>query len=196
MPDRIVTSDPVSAYRAGINEAHEQAGIAGGGTVRRGKSIIAAEETRAVGSFGLMPTPDRVQNIVLPTDGLIFVSFFACMSGQPTGAAAIFIGANQLKIQDDTSTAPVVQQAILVGTSYAPITSDRVGLVVGDTSIGVPVTTGQAVALRATAAGSPGVYDAGGPCAIFAAAGTYDVSVQFLNAKVKERRLWVWTMGF
>ena len=54
------------------------------------------------------------------------------------------------------------------------------------------VTTGQIVNVGGSASG--------GVVTVFAAAGTYDVSVQFLavagSVTVKERKLWVWVQGF
>jgi hypothetical protein len=51
---RILTSDAVTGYRNGINEAHVQGGFTGGSDVRRGKSIIATTESRSSASYGLL----------------------------------------------------------------------------------------------------------------------------------------------
>lgn len=168
-------------------------------TIRRGKSIIAATETRTNAAYGLMTTPDRVQNVVLPTDGLIYVAYQATWQESVNSAsrAAIFVGANQLKLADGTLTAPQVQEASNgsgtasidkpLSTSPRGLTGSGVG---GGTVYGGDVTTGQVV----------GQDFATGICVLFAAAGTYDISVQFKSTSgsvtVKNRRLWVWTLGF
>jgi hypothetical protein len=62
-------------------------------------------------------------------------------------------------------------------------------------------TTGQVVGAgpqMSVSATSPQLV--GGPCYIFAAAGTYTVSVQFKSSSgsvtAKNRKLWAWTLGF
>jgi hypothetical protein len=194
-------------------------GVTDGATVRRGKSIIATEESRTNASYGLMTTPDRVQSIVLPTDGLIAVAFQGIWKESVAGAgrASIFVGANQLKIAHDgtggggPSGSGAAHTAAGVLNTYSPLASAPFGLVSSQAArdYGVDVTTGQAV-------GMVGIIDGlttdiagvetftraavGGPCYIFAVAGTYDVSVQFKassgSVTVKNRKLWVWTMGF
>src|SRR6266496_5146863 len=74
-------------------------GVNGDGIVRRGKSIIATSESRTNAAYGLMPTPDCVQNVVMPTDGLIFISYQATWQQSVASAAfaAIFLNAVQLK---------------------------------------------------------------------------------------------------
>lgn len=75
-------------------------GLSQTGDVRRGKSIIATEESRTNTSYGLLATPDRVQSVVLPTDGLLRVTFSALWKEASLGAAraAIFVGGSQLKV--------------------------------------------------------------------------------------------------
>jgi hypothetical protein len=175
-------------------------GVSSGSTVRRGKSIIAAAEARSNTSYGLLTTPDRVQNVVLPTDGLIAVAFQADWQNSvgSAGNADIFIGANQLKRAYASVAAPGVSPAVGPSTaaSYRPLASYGGGLFasadVGTAHSG-PVTTGQAVG---DFTNSP----EGGPCYIFAAAGTYDISVQFKassgSVTARNRQLWVWTLGF
>src|ERR1700742_1010031 len=53
----------------------EKIGLSSASGGRRGKSIIAGAETRSNAAYGLMPTPDRVQNIVQPVDGLIAIGY-------------------------------------------------------------------------------------------------------------------------
>src|SRR5688572_22717039 len=52
----------------------QTAASAGGAAVRRGKSIIATEQTLVTPvAYTDAGTPDRVQNVVLPADGFIIV---------------------------------------------------------------------------------------------------------------------------
>lgn len=181
-----------------------------GASTRRGKSIVATEESTASGSYTTLATPDRVSGIVLPTDGLIFVAYQATwrstVSGAAGGAASIFLGATQtVAARTTAATADVVAaEAITAGTAnnWHPLASHPTGLVsveaTGGTSYtGGDLTTGQVVGLGTAANPRPGL---GGICAIFAAAGTYDVSVRYKNSSgtttVKNRRLWCWSQGF
>jgi hypothetical protein len=178
--------------------------------VRRGKKIIPGTESRSNTTYGTMPTPDQVSNVVLPTDGLIAIAYQALWQETPnapaalgTARAAIFLGANQLRIAAAGST-PVqeIQWGSGAGNAatYSPLYTFEGGLDsvqnngVGSTS---NVATGQII-------GSRGAGSDGGVCYVFAAAGTYTVSVQFKSTttaagqgvQVTDRRLWVWTMGF
>jgi hypothetical protein len=166
--------------------------------VRRGKSIIATEESRTNTSYGTLTTPDQVSSVVLPTDGLIAVAFTGMFksSANAAGSAAIFIGATQLSY-DNGGVAPGVQATPTTGTNvYRHLASTPIGLEMSSAGLTWTgdVTTGQAIS-ASTSVGTPG-----GPCYVFAAAGTYTVSVQFKatsgSVTAKERKLWVWTIGF
>jgi len=180
----------------------DKLGVSAGVTVRRGKSIIAASESTSATSYaiGNLTTPDRVSGIVLPTDGLICVAYQALWQNTVigNGKAAIFIGGNQLKEAANAGGAPTVQEVagnngqanidVTLASCAAGLESTSQTLAMTD------VTTGQI----------QGVGQLGqlcGPTYIFASAGTYDVSVQFKNSAagtltVKNRKLWVWTLGF
>jgi hypothetical protein len=158
------------------------------------KSIIPTTESRTNTAYGTLTTPDQV-TVTLPTDGLLKILFQATwqdsVNGQ--GRAAIFIGANQLKTYDDnTGASPAVQEAFgaTANTDALLFTSPQVGLQ-GAAAIGYTgdVTTGQMVGGRTTGANE------GGPIYVFAAAGTYTISVQFKSASgsvtAKNRKLWV-----
>lgn len=184
-------------------------GLSTSSTVRRGKSIISTEESFTQTSYGFATTPDRVQNVVLPTDGLIFVAFQGAWKESVDNAAkaAIFIGSNQLKIADINNPGPAVSEASVntgaggVG-QYVSLASDPAGLTAGSDVLFTyvnDVTTGQAIGVtQPTATGF--ANRSGGLCTIFAAAGTYDISVQFKassgSVTVKNRKLWVWTQAF
>lgn len=171
-----------------------QLGITSGGSVRRGVSSIATEETTTSTTFTTLTTPDQVASVVLPSNGLIFVAYQAlAKNSNVAGEAAIFLGANQLKVQAGGGHAS--QKATISNTAHRSLASCASGLKYSTESGGhvSDVTTGQIIGASATSADC-------GACVLFAAAGTYTVSVKFLAAAgtttVKERTLWVWTMGF
>lgn len=198
-------------------------GLTGGGVTRRGKAIISAEEVRTNVAYGLMPTPDRVQSVVLPTDGLIVVHYNALWKHNLSGvapSAAIFLGGNQIQARAGGGNR-AVQQATAHYTNpavngvYQPLVSFPLGLAAlynETVASSDDVVTGQSTGLYGLAnlafsVGALDVYNTlagsgGAPCYIFAAAGTYDVSVQFKNpgaggnVTVKNRRLLVHTIGF
>lgn len=182
-------------------------GMNSGGQVGRGKSIIASTESRTNVAYGTLTTPDQVSGIVLPTDGLIFVAYHATWqeSVQSAAAAAIFIGATQLKRATETG-APGVDETSHGATPAAtdrPLTTYPYGLSSWagvSAAYGGDVTTGQVVG-SADSTLSSNANNRFGVCGpIFAAAGTYTVSVQFKassgSVTAKNRRLWVWTLGF
>lgn len=167
----------------------------------KGTSNIGASETRTNTAFGLMPTPDQVTGIVLPTNGLIAVWYQATWQSSvgAAGQAAIFIGTNQLSVVNGSASgSPVTQNASMgasaatnasLSTFWGGLTSAQpAGGYTGD------VTTGQAVGAESTGA----IY--GGPCYVFAAAGTYAVSVQFKassgSVTASSRKLWVMALSF
>lgn len=155
-------------------------------------TIIATEQERTNVAFGNLTTPDEVKSVVLPENGLIVIGYQAKFksSGSGTGSAAIFLGANQLKVQ--TVTAPKVQEAKTVGTAefFLVATSNGGGLETATGNPGADVTTGQLLGSGNTIAGLSYV---------FAAAGTYNISVQFKatsgSVTAKERKLWVGVIG-
>jgi hypothetical protein len=186
--------DPIAAG----TPVFQQLGLSDDAVVRRGKVNTPTAESTSSTSYTLLTTPDRVQSVVLPTDGLIVVAYQALWQNTVANnaRAAIFIGANQLKQAVGISGGPsVAESAGPPEVSADGVLSSNIsnGLAsVGGAGNAVETTTGQLV-------GASGV--AGGPCFIFAAAGTYDVSVQFKNnaagtLTVSKRHLWVWTIGF
>jgi hypothetical protein len=183
------------------------AGLNGSGT-RRGKCIVDTAETRTNAAYGTLTTPDQVSNIVLPTDGLLFIAYRARWSETVLGAAraAIFLGSNQLKTPPLSNiavdTAPIVQEASVLGATVnkiRPLTTSPQGLTAqasgGNGHYTGDVTTGMSLGFEQT-----GGDQVGGPCVVFAAAGTYNVSVQFKassgDVTARDRRLLVWSMGF
>lgn len=159
--------------------------------------IIATEETRENVAFGTLTTKDEITEVVLPTNGLIAIGYMAIVkkssASAEAGRAAIFLGANQLKVSS-TSAAPIVQEAAnLAGTeSFATLGTIGRGLRFASEGVGTSVvTTGQVL--------GQGEEGGSGFCYVFAAAGTYTVSVQYRatagKITAKERKLWVGVLG-
>jgi hypothetical protein len=180
----------------------------------RGKSIIATTESRTNVSNGLMPTPDMVTEVVLPTDGLIAIAYQATWQESVAGGAraSIFIGANALKTGIAGASAPGIQEAFITTTaspaagndvllSTGPLALASLDFITGGSAFSAAytgdVTTGQVIG-GGVQFGGPGTQQAGGPCYVFAAAGSYDISVQYRansgSVTAKNRKLWVWTM--
>jgi hypothetical protein len=179
-------------------------GVTADGSVRRGAVSTAAAESRTNAAYGLLTTPDRVSSVVVPTNGLLIVGYRALWKTTATGTmnAAIFLGANQLKLPQRIS-APSVQEASYTSGGaadniYKSLVTSPQGLKANPIQAGgdeSEVTTGMLLTLDDFYAPN----DNGGVAFIFAAAGTYDVSVQFKSATgltVKDRHLWVLSLGF
>lgn len=164
-----------------------------------GKSIIATEQSRTNTAYGYLATEDKVPGIVLPTDGLIFVSFWAVWKESVTGAAraAIHLGSNPIVLAE-AGDDPFANEAQIGGTAdrYVPLVSDPArGLVSTTGGAGTdPSETGQLVAFMA------GSSFFGGTAAVFADAGTYEVGIKTKSSSgsvtMKDRRLRVWSVAF
>lgn len=171
-----------------------------------GKSVIATTQSRTNVAFGKLTTADEVTGVVLPTDGWIVIGYQATWqeSVANNAEAAIFIGTDQLKIASDAASAPSTQAAATGASTAAKdqplasfaggLASTQVGDLPGNPNYGGDVTTGQILGVK------DGTSVFAGPCTVFAAAGTYTISVQFRSASgsvtVKNRRLWVRVLPF
>jgi hypothetical protein len=188
----------------------------------RGAATIATTESRTSTSYGLLATPDVVPEVVLPTDGRLIIMYQAIWqeSANGVGRAAVFLGANQIQVQRFPSTAPApVTQAAATASSLGlpntdvPLFTSTAGLVSGQASSGATadVTTGQIIGgiaanntganlamelggtVLSNAAASNTYVPMCGALVVFAAAGTYDVSVQFKSSSgsvtAKNRKL-------
>lgn len=162
----------------------------------RGATNIATSQSTSSTSFATLATPDQVTGIVLPINGLIAVWYRAIWSstGSGAGSATIFLGANQVE-SDQGGTGPVAQAALTAAAGVSNgLSTSGVGLISPNSgsSYGSDVTTGQIVST------SGGV--GGGPCYLFAAAGTYTVSVRFKasagSVTASSRKLWVQAIPF
>lgn len=152
--------------------------------------VIATEESRTNTSFGTLTTADEIKSVVLAENGLILISYTAIIKSSVSGAGgvAIFIGSNQLK-SPGIVAAPEVQEASTTGTSSTMFISRGGGLVNLEAGTSY-VTTGMTLGAAGTSSGL---------CPVFAAAGTYDISVKYKatsgSVTAKERKLWVETRG-
>lgn len=145
--------------------------------------IIATEESRVNAAFGTLPTADEVTGVVLPTNGKLLISFRAHVKNSVEEAArvAIFLGANQIK------------NPIGVGLeSGAPPH--------GVTSFQTLYTTSEELAIKNVETADATTGQLIGALEVFAAAGTYNISVQYKASSgavtAKERKLWVATLGY
>lgn len=227
LADSGVTTAKIAAANVTADKLADAAklGLSDSTYVRRGKSIIATEESFTQTSYGFATTPDRVQNIVLPTDGLIFVLYEANWNGSVDNAAsaAIFVGATQLSAvgwDNFGNYSPGVQAAANTGASPAVnmLTTFGQGLVSVSKGSGVTLdstiravgadmlSTSASAYIRQLNGGGAridgGTRDIGigGICPILAPAGTYDIGIKYKSSSgsvtVKNRKLWVWTQSF
>ncbi len=209
-----VTLSALGSYAVLLSDGTSWYVIAGSPNTT-GSSIIATSEARTNTAYGTLTTPDQVTGLVLPTSGLIAVWYQATWQESVAGAAraAVFVGANQLKVQSGGS---VVAQAAATSASSAsvnsPISTAPVGLISVKSAFSTAdVTTGQVVSVGAQGGAVPATWDAGGsvftstdgvggPCYVFAAAGTYTIGVQFKassgSVTASNRRLYVQALPF
>jgi hypothetical protein len=195
---------PTAGITAGQLADAARLGLTAGTTVRRGQTNISTTESVTSTTYTTLTTPDKVVSVVLPANGLIAVAYQATWQESVSAAAraAIFVGANQLKLASASAAGgPAVQETSLNASGGTvnqdkPLTATALGLFGGEGAQNGAytgdVTTGQIV-------GELGPVSAG-PCYIFAAAGTYDISIQFKassgSVTAKNRKLWCWTLGF
>ena len=165
----------------------------------RGATDIPTSESTTSTTYTKLATPDEV-TVVLPTKGLLAVAYQALWRNTvaSNARAAIFLGPNQLKGGVGTG-APVAQEragpAEVNDDALLFTHSNGLGMNPG-VGAATEVTTGQVVGVDAAT-----VAGLGGHCEIFAAAGTYTVSIQVKNnaagtLTVSKRHLWVWAAGF
>ena len=215
----------VNAINGGLDKDNladallETLGVSKTGTVRRGKSIIATEESRANAAFGLMTTPDRVSGLVVPADSLVCVAYSALWKESVAGAAraAIFFGATQATLAGASALSQFTQAAGFSanGSFFRPLFTTSFGLatVSGDATA-ADTASGQTLLGAAPDAADSLSYDLNGAVFNIAAntpqggvavfdklpAGTYDFSIQFKassgSVTVKNRKLRAWAVGF
>jgi hypothetical protein len=191
------------ALREAVNSvANEQlaGGIEGGKLAANAKpfvwytpKIIATEESRESTSFGTLTTPDEITGVVLPENGLIALGWSAKVkqSVAAAGKFAIFLGTNQLK--GIINGSPAALEGGVIGTAgFNHCFSNSIGITAATENAGADVATGQIL--------GNSLNNTGGLCYIHAAAGTYNIRIQFKatsgTIKAKERKLWVGTLGY
>ena len=216
----IIDADEVNAnfdeiydeFNGGITAANLDSSLTSAlGTGGRGVTVVSTEQARTNTAYGTLTTPDSVSGVTLPTNGLLFIAYQATWKESVAGAAraAIFLGANQAKIPvlSSVSGAPVEQETRLStsggANTYVTLFSYPNGLMSQEAPVNAytgNVTTGQIIGRGNNPDVTEEPYNHGGVCAVFAAAGTYTVSVQFKatsgTVTAKNRNLWVWTLGF
>lgn len=162
------------------------------------KKIVETEEAVESTSFVRMPTVDEVTGLVLPANGLIAIGYQAMWAETVlnTAAATVFLGANEIKAAVTSKTAPQAGTegvAVNVGEGSAgefnTLTTRSGGLLnLKNPGYTGDVTTGQVL----------GAHAEGGVFYVFAAAGTYTVSIRFKSSsgkvKAKNRKLWAWVV--
>lgn len=159
-----------------------------------GSSIIATSQTRTSSSYGTLSTPDQVTGVVVPTNGIIQVRYWAIWERATavTGNAAIFIDSTMLTVPRLTGASTATGEASNVGGLDQYLTTYWGGLI----STGSGGDSGTVASLPATGsilgAGAAG----GGACEIIGLpAGTYTVSVRFKTPSgtltIENRNLWV-----
>lgn len=169
-----------------------------------GNTITATSETRTATTYGLLATPDRVQNVVVPTGGIIQVRYLAQWNQSTNVAAnaAIFIGATQLTASTGIGATDPSVAVTGTGSTFGVdhwLASHANGLLSDTSTSGAspsaPSTTGQIIGTFSSSS-----VTGGGACDIYVPAGTYDVSVQFKTTSgtltVKNRKLWVRALVF
>lgn len=160
-----------------------------------GKLYVPTQETIVSTTYALATTPDRIQNVVMPTDGLFAIGFIGMwkVSAAATVNACVHLGANPVKAPNTASGgSPINAEAQAspgLATGYTWVTTSKFGMA-GTMAAGADastVSTGMTLWNQA--------FGDGGLVQVFAAAGTYDISVQWKTStgtlSIKERRLWV-----
>lgn len=151
--------------------------------VGRGYWSKAGADTTTSTSFTSLG--DVVSGIVLSSGGLIIVQYhglFKTNNGADAASADIFLNSNQ----SINSSTGVVAPASTTSTSLVSLFASSGGLAAGSTTWAGDITTGVAL---------------GSSTAMYVAAGTYSVGVQYKVASgatltTQNRQLWVTTINF
>lgn len=166
----------------------------------------ATEETTTSASYADLTSPDVVENIVLPDDGLIFLAYrsrIKCPGGGGVGYAAIHLNSTQIKIPASTDAALRNQEDGASTGYYYPMTSEGYGLKTVLEIPGVdtadPSGTGTIIGGRYNTGSTYGHH--GGLTIIEADAGTYDIGIKYkvtggATFYVKSRKLWVFAEAY
>lgn len=170
-----------------------------------GKSIVDQAEVTSSLTYTPLTTPDLV-TVTLPTNGIIQVVFFARWASTLGNNERISVFLNGVQALKGSGTGAPSAPVDNAGGLTPNVTDGTFNYVwagthafwgLGANGNDVNYATGGQLF-----GGGPPMTGATGPeLTLFAAAGTYDVSIQYRNINpgtltVKSRKLWVWTMGF
>lgn len=181
------------AEKVGLSQS---AAAAGGAAVRRDFVTIDGAETRTDINYGYLATPDRIQNIVVPSNGLVLISYEAIWKTTSAACnAQILFGAGPLQrltsvnvwgdVSAQLAVNPTLEQYLTTSSLFGMITTTGTGYD-GEADITTGLVVGQSQ---------------GGFIPVYADPGTYDIGVQYRDGlggtvTVKRRRLIVVTIGF
>lgn len=169
------------------------------GAVRRGKSIIATSESIAGTSYAALTTPDSVASIVVPTNGVLWVSFWCQMTKSVGGASetasvGLFLGANQARSRFGVAPASGVSGGLFETTVFSTFVPSASAAVFTDyvDSAMANLPSGSGAPADDTTNGHP----VGAFVPIAVTAGTYTVQMRFkktagATVAVATRRLFV-----
>lgn len=180
----------------------------------RGASNVATEQGTASSTYTLLATPDRVQNLILPTDGMIMVwAHVGIRRASSQGRVGLFLNNEQVRATPPVQGPNLFEEVVLTDSFFG--TSDRYISTAGrlyapqsgfdSDDAYAPATTGHRLGFGQVSTGDPALQGeavGGAPICIFAAAGTYDVSLRFRrtggsgNLSAFNRRLWAWAVRF
>lgn len=164
-------------------------GLSDATTVRSGTTVVTAAQATSSTSFTTLTTADQVQNVVLPTNGLLYVTYAAQWLGDGNSQAALFIGATQANGYTAASGVVTTQAVAHPGGGSPKYQSLHT-----DAGVAGLATTGFSgdAGTRATT----GFVLNAQPALLTAVAGTYTISVRFRNTggssmTVRDRLLYV-----
>lgn len=145
-----------------VSTVAQQLGLSSSSVVRRGKSIVNTAESVTGSPHAVLATPDRVSNIVVPSGGLLLVSFWAqIVSSSATGTARIYLNNNPVSNVNGPADGQVnssIANGILV-TSPAPNWAGLGGLsLYGDSTVSDDLTNGHPVGEFLPIVVNPGTY--------------------------------------
>jgi hypothetical protein len=174
-------------------------GLSDSGTVRRGRSVIATSEAIAGTSYAALTTPDRVSSVVVPSNAVLWVSYWCQMiktvgGASETASVGLFLNGTQVKSRFGTAPASgasgglfeTAGQLAAASTISAAVFTDYV-----DSGMAGTASTSGAPADDTTNGHPVGAF-----VPVVVAAGTYTVDVRFkktagATVSVSTRRLYV-----
>lgn len=171
-------------------------GVSQSGVVRRGKTSITGEETRASSTYDFLTTHDEVTNVVLPASGLLLIHYRATVktSVANAGRAALYLNGNPVVVMNGNTGAQDPAEAT------GPFAANTYGLLHTDHDNGMEVTGGGSGAAYTGPTTTGELIPGSAFVAVEAAAGTYTVGVKFKatsgTISAKNRLLRVAAIGF